>query len=76
MKKIIGGYILRKPNFRRKMRILKLSHSAENVKGGVPSGFLNIQFLANIKTLKGDPLQTLKMFGKKSPSAEKNRNDL
>ena len=43
--KNIGGYILRKPNFRQKNENSKLSHSASNVKG-----FLNIQFvLQNIK---------------------------
>ena len=44
-----GINLLRKPNFRRKIRIL------------------------NMKKLKGNPLETLKNFRKKSHSAEKNR---
>ena len=32
LKKLIDGYILKNVSFRRKMRTLKLSHSAENVK--------------------------------------------
>ena len=35
VEKIIGGYVLRKPNLRQKMRILKQSHSAEIVKGTI-----------------------------------------
>ena len=40
------------------------SHSAEKLKRGDPSGFLNFSLLQNIKkTLLGDPLET-KKFGK------------
>ena len=40
LKKIIGGFFLEKANFREKMRLLKLSHSAEDVKWGNLGAFL------------------------------------
>ena len=44
----------------------------KNVKGG-PFGFINKQSVAKYKkTRRGDPFETLKNFGKKSHSAEKN----
>ena len=49
-----------------------MSHSAENVKGGLLD-LLTYILLQNIKkTRRGDPLGTLKIFRKKSHSAEKN----
>ena len=59
----INGYILRKPVFRRKMRISKQSHSAEKCKNGDPLGFLKLQFVAKYKKMKrGD----IKNFQKNS----------
>ena len=65
IEKIIGGYILRIPSFRPKMK-LKQSHSVENEKG-----FLTSVSLQNIKKLKWDPLKALKRFRKKSQRRKK-----
>ena len=51
-------------NFRQKLRILKLSHSAENIKWD-PLGFLNIQFVAKHQKNEGGTLRShLKIFEK------------
>ena len=51
-----------------------MSHSAEKCKRGDPLGFINIYSVAKYqKTRKGDSLETLKNFRKKSHNAEKNR---
>ena len=48
-----------------------MSHSAEKCKGG-PLGFINIYSVAKYqKTRKGDSVETLKNFRKKSLNIEK-----
>ena len=45
LKKYICEYIMRKPNFRQKMKILNESHSAKKYGRGDPLGFLKLQFV-------------------------------
>ena len=50
-----------------------MTHSAEKCKRGDPLGFINIYSVAKYqKTRKGDSFETLKIFQKKSHTAEKN----
>ena len=51
IEKNIGGYTLRKPYFRQKMRILKQSHRAEK-RERQPFGFFNIQFVAKYQKIE------------------------
>ena len=55
---------------KRKMRILKQSHSAEKLERGNALGFLNFNLLQNIKKLEAGPFGDKKLR-KKSHSAEK-----
>ena len=67
---IIGGYALRKPNIRRKMRVFKSLVVSKNRKRGTHWDFPTSILLQNIKKLK-EPLETFKNFQKKSFMAEK-----
>ena len=55
------------------MRILKLSHSADDVKGG-PLGHFKLPICCKMfKQIEGDSLETLKNFRIKSFSAEETK---
>ena len=57
---------------KRKVRILKQSHSAEELEKGDPLGFLKLQFAAKyLKNFEEDPLET-KKFRKKVAQCRKN----
>ena len=64
-------YILRhKPNFRRKIKILKQSHSVEKGKRGHPLGYLKLHFVTkyqNVGNLKGR--QSTRKGGLSAPKA-------
>ena len=66
------GYILRKPNFRRKMRILKQSHSTEKCERGDPLGFLRLQFVAKYQKNEEGLFADIKKFSKRSLTKPKN----
>ena len=69
--KSIGGYVLRKPNIRRKIRILNSLIVPKNVKGG-PLKFFNIHSVTKIsKNWKGRHLGDIRKFSKKAFEAEK-----
>ena len=70
MKQMVSGYMSRKPNFRRKMRILKQSHSVEKCKMGDLLGFSKLQ-VAKYQKIEGDPLETFRKFFEKSHSRKK-----
>ena len=71
--KIIGKYILTKPNFRRKMTSLNSLKVPKNIKKGDPLGLFNIYYvIKKTEKLKGDPFETFKkIFEKKNEKLNK-----
>ena len=53
------------------MKILKQSHSAEKPEWGDPFEISNIHFVAKYQETRRDPMETLKIFEKKSHSSGK-----
>ena len=65
IEEIIGGYILRIPSFRPKMK-LKQSHSVENEKR-----VFNIRFIAKYQKIEVGPFEGIETFSKKITAPKK-----